>query len=202
MLSFDANTHTYKLNGVPVPAVTRVLEPLYDFDPMIGYLESARRRGVAVHLETERHDRAAANIISGVWDPEGPSSLVAPYLKAWQKFLSDTDFEIHDIELQVWSARHRYAGTLDRIGVLNGRRCVIDIKTTAQIKPVMGVQLAAYQAALNESLMKNTQYPYRFVCQLKPDGTYRLQEFREKSDFSVFLALLQIHNWRSHHNGS
>lgn len=209
MLEFDPNSHSFTLDGLPVPNVTRILAPLYDFDPAQGYLEDARQRGIAVHEATERHDRrvAALNPTDDPWRPDGlrgyiTSATNEPYLAAWRKFLDDTGFEIHAIEEQVFSRRHRYAGILDRLGVLNGRRVVIDIKTTSAIKPLMGVQLAAYQAAVNEGCPKADQYPYRFVCQLRSDGSYRLAEFKDRADFTVFLALLTLANWKERHHGN
>lgn len=197
MLEFNPSNHSFTLDGLSIPSVTRVLAPLYDGGSQSptyqAYMELGRRRGTAVHEATEDHDRQA-------WRPTDPMAVeIAPYLTAWQAFLSDTGFEIHSIEEQVCSYRHRYAGILDRLGVLNGRRVVIDIKTGSSITPMMGVQLAAYQAAVNEEKPKAEQYPYRFICQLRNDSTYRLQEFRDRSDLTVFLALLTLHNWRSLH---
>lgn len=202
MLTFDPASHSFTLDGLPVPNVTRILSPLSDSDYAYHeYMESARRRGVAVHEATERYDRMRGT--SEVWKPDDDpmAETVAPYLAAWQKFLEDTGFEVHSIEEAVASNRHRYAGILDRLGVLNGRRAVIDIKTTVAIKPVMGVQLAAYQAAYNEGRLKAEQYPRRFVCQLRKDGNYRLEEFRDRADMTVFLALLTIWNWRELNHG-
>ncbi len=201
-LDFDPATHSFTLDGLAIPSVTGVLGPLTDGDiSYYMYMESARRRGVAVHEATERYDRMRG--ASETWKPEmwSQDPTVGPYLAAWQKFLADTGFEVHAIEEQVVSKRHRYAGILDRLGVLNGRRAVIDIKTSVAIKPVMGIQLAAYQAAYNEGKLKAKQYPQRFVCQLLKDGNYRLQEFRDKADFTVFLALLTISNWRELNHG-
>lgn len=196
VLNFDPASHTFTWEGVPVPNVTRILSPLYGLeDPVYqSYLESGRQRGTAVHEATERHDRHLAQAVSGKhFDPM--VETVAPYLAAWAKFLDETRFMIDAIEEPVYHPRYRYAGILDRLGVLNGRRVVIDIKTSASIKPVMGIQLAAYQAAVNEDKPKAEQYPYRFICQLRKDGTYRLEEFRDRADFTVFLALLTIHQW-------
>jgi hypothetical protein len=200
MLTFDPATHSFTLDGLSIPSVTHVLAPLSDSDfTYQQYMEAARRRGVAVHEATERYDRMRG--ANKVWNPSDDEEIVVPYLAAWQKFLDDTGFEVHTIEEIVSSKRHRYAGILDRLGVLNGRRAVIDIKTTVAIKPVMGVQLAAYQAAYNEGRRKAEQYPQRFVCQLRKDGNYRLEEFRDRADLTVFLALLTIWNWKELHHG-
>lgn len=198
MLDFDPVSHSFTLDGLPVPSVTRVLAPLQEINIGYAFLEQARRRGSAVHAATEQHDRQQ------IWRPndDDPTvETVAPYLDAWQKFLGDTGFEVHAIEEQVVSRRHRYAGILDRLGVLNGKRVVIDIKATAAISPVMGLQLAAYQAAANEGRSTAEKYPKRFVCQLEKSGTYRLQEFRDRADMTVFLALLTVHQWRELHHG-
>lgn len=199
-VDFNPTNHTYRLDGFSVPSVTAVLAPIDDLSSpsLAQYLEIARQRGTDVHAATERHDlltRFADK--NGAWHPENPT--VAPYLDAWKSFLADTQFEIHAVEQVVASKRHRYAGTLDRLGVLNGRRVVIDIKTGATLKPVMGIQLAAYQAAVNEGKPRDEQYPYRFICQLRKDGSYKLQEYKDKADFTVFLALLTIHQWRTQH---
>lgn len=201
MLDFDPTSHSFTLDGLPIPNVTRVLAPLQDMNPGYAFLEQARRRGTAVHAMTEQYDDARRRL--ELWKPDDDpmAEVVAPYLDAWAKFLDDTGFEVHAIEEQVFSRRHRYAGILDRLGVLNGRRVVIDIKATAAISPVMGIQLAAYQAAVNEGRPKAEQYPKRFVCQLRNDTSYRLQEFRDRADVTVFLALLTIHQWKELHHG-
>jgi hypothetical protein len=206
MLEFDAATHTFMFNGRSVPNVTRILAPVYGLENPIyqSYIESAGKRGTDVHEATEKHDRHLAQSVNGQpWRPDDPNSYarISPYVSAWMKFLADTGFFVHEIEKPVYSKRYHYAGILDRLGELNRRRVVIDIKTSAQVKPVMGLQLAAYQHAVNEGKSKAEQYPHRFVCQLKNDGTYRLEEFRDRSDFTMFLALLTVWNWRKQYGG-
>lgn len=208
VLEFDPVRHAYTLNGLPVPSVTRVISPLNEFSTFIreGTLAKAAERGTAVHFATELHDQAFLDDLAGaepaptpdtIWRPEEDAlPAVRPYLGAWRRFLADTAFEVHEIEARTFSSRHRYAGTIDRLGVLNGQRCVIDIKTTSAIGPQVGIQLAAYQAATNEHRPAAERYRKRFACQLRPDGSYRLEEFRDPADWSVFLALLQLHNWR------
>lgn len=207
-LEFDPVRHAYTLNGLPVPSVTRVISPLNEFSTFIreGTLAKAAERGTAVHFATEMHDQAFLDDLNGsepppaapelLWRPEDETPVVLPYMEAWRQFLADTAFEVHAIEERTFSGRHRYAGTIDRLGVLNGQRCVIDIKTSSAIGPQVGIQLAAYQGAANERRPMAERYRKRFACQLRRDGSYRLEEFRDSADWSVFLALLQLHNWR------
>jgi hypothetical protein len=53
-------------------------------------------------------------------------------------------------EFHVWSLKHKYQGTLDLIGILNGTLVVLDWKTSSGIYPEMALQLAAYAAAYFE----------------------------------------------------
>jgi hypothetical protein len=202
-LVFDPEAHAFTYDGRPVPNVTRILSPLYDFNHgfQSNYVEAARRRGSAVHEATERSDKGmkwkkVETADDGIWRP---TNALDAYLAAWEQFLADTNFDMHTIEETVYSQKYRYAGILDRTGILNGKRCVIDIKTTAAISPEMGIQLAAYQFAVNEGKPRTEQYPKRFICQLKPNGTYRLEEFKDRGDFGVFVALITLNNWKETH---
>lgn len=211
VLEFDPVRHAYTLNGFPIPSVTRVLAPLNEFSTFIreGTLAAAAKRGTDVHFATEMHDQDILEDLSlrdrpampepePLWKPDD-SPTVAPYMMAWRRFLADTGYSVHAIEDRIFSRRYRFAGTLDRLGVLNGHRCVIDIKTTSEIGPQVGIQLAAYQAAVNEVRPSEDHYRRRFAVQLRRDASYRLHEFHDPADWTVFLALLTLYNWRLRH---
>lgn len=190
----DEATHTYTVKGVVIPGVTTVIKPLINYDNIPSHvLEWKRGLGVAVHKACELYDM-------GKLDKNSIDPAVEMYLNAWMRFLRETKFQIETLESVVYHKGYRYAGTNDRTGILNGNRCVIDLKTTAQLSPAVGVQTAAYMAAENERLVISPfQLTHRFGLQLKPDGSYRLQEYKDISDFSTFLGCLQIYNWRARH---
>lgn len=193
-LQFNAAAHQYTKDGVLVPNVTGVLEPIIDYAGVpSSTLEFARALGTAVHIATELDD--GDDLVEESVDP-----AVRPYLDAWRKFRHDTGFIPTSIEEQVFSSRHWYAGTLDRQGPSpeNGDDSLIDIKTTSKLMPSTGPQLAAYMEAKN--YRKSNKIKRRYAVQLKPDGTYRLQEYADKADFSVFLACLTLHNWSTNHD--
>lgn len=188
-LDFDAATHTYTLEGRAIPNVTRVLEPLEHFDKVPpSILEYASERGTAVHRATELYD-------TGELDEASLDDELVPYLEGWKKFLDESGFQILRIERRVYHERYRYAGTLDRQGILGDDPWIIDIKTVSQLSPVTGLQTAAYADPAHED--KRTKAPRRGAVQLRPDGTYRLKEYREQTDFAVFLAALNLYNWRN-----
>lgn len=194
MITFNAEKHEYRLDGQPIPSVTRTLKEagVAEFNcPNADVLDRALKFGRAVHLTCELFDRNDLN-------EEILDSNLKGYLDAWRKFLKDTDFKIEAIEERVVSKRLWYAGTLDRRGILNGKRAVIDIKTGVDFGPATALQLAAYQNAWNEGKPIKEKIKTREVVQLKADGTYALapDKFFAKSDFSVFLSALTIRNWR------
>ena len=190
-IEFDEANHLYFVNGKPMPSVSRILAPLVDFCYVPREtLEYASQRGTAVHKATELWDR-------GTLDCDTIDAVVAPYLSAWLKFRKDTGFVPRLIERRVHHADYGYCGTIDRQGCMTelagSPQAVIDIKTPVQLGPVVGLQLAAYQGALRS---EGFQADLRFAVQLRADGQYRLVSYQSKEDFSVFVALLTIKNWR------
>ena len=175
------------------PRVTTVLGPLSDFshiDPEV--LAHAAARGTAVHLATALFD--LDDLDEGSLDPE-----VLPYLTGWMKFRNDTGFTPFPggIELPVVSARHKYRGTLDRIGEMKGKRVLIDIKS-GMVGLGAGPQTAAYLAAVNETVINHIQR--RYIVQLTPDSDYRLIPMTSADDLPEFLNLLGHYRFLERHS--
>lgn len=191
MLHFDEAEHRYAVNGVPVPGVTSVLSWLSGYDKVPGgYLEAAAFRGTWVHRATELIDEDDLDWSTVPAEYEG-------YCTAWQRFRDETGFVPDLIEERVFSKRHWYAGTLDRAGRFEGIRakaCVLDIKTTAALHPVVALQTAAYQAALPTALSRKL-YRDRYTVQLRADGTYRMEQHKSPHDLARFLAALTLYQW-------
>jgi hypothetical protein len=143
-----------------------------------------------VHAATELWDRDDL-------DEGSVDERIVPYLAAWKKFRADTGFVPEAIEHQLHNARHGFAGTLDRIGTMprRARRAVLDIKTVSRLHRAVGVQLAAYRDSWNRS-NPGVQIADRYAVQLAADGTYKLEEYKDQSDWPTFLALLNVHHWK------
>lgn len=186
-LTFDAATHTYYFNGQIVPGVTTVLQPLSNFDAVPPHvLQAASDFGTAVHLACELDDL-------GELDEASLGDPLVPYLKAWRKFSAEHNVVWEKIEHQVYHGTMRFAGTLDRFGLVNGKRTVVDIKSSVQLYPSVGPQLAAYANALTEP------FADRMAVQLKADGTYVAKAYTEPSDWPVFCSLLTLRTWCARH---
>lgn len=188
--TFDAEAHVYARSGQAIPGVTDVIQQLENFAGIpASTLEYASARGRAVHLATQLWDE-------GDLDEEALDPVIAPYLQAWKRFRSETLFTFDSIETIVYNQTWDFAGTLDRAGYYSGYGAILDIKTVAQLSPVTGVQLAAYDLAHRTSYQDERR---RFACQLRPDGTYRLREYEDSEDVHTFLAALVLHRWRLKH---
>lgn len=188
VLTFDEATHTYRFGGQVVPGVTSILAPLTDFSRVPPHvLEAAANFGKAVHRACELDDL-------GELDEATLDDALLPYLQAWRKFSAEHAVQWDQIEQPNYHATLRYAGTPDRFGKVNGRPTVVDIKSTAQLYPSVGPQLAAYANAL--------QNPYadRLAVQLKADGTYVAKPYKDPTDWPVFASLMTLRNWCARHS--
>lgn len=189
-LDFDPDTHVYMAGGAVLPSVTQLLRPLYDFrfvDPEV--LKAAGVFGTAVHRVCELFDLDDL-VMDSVDD------ALMPYLDGWRLFLSETGAKV----LQVEARYHHslgFAGTLDRVLAIKQDNVLADIKSVSKLSPVVGIQLAAYQALLAE----NTDYRTvkRSAVQLCPDGTYRYRLYRDPMDWPAFVSLKTLQNWRTKH---
>jgi hypothetical protein len=196
MLTFNAERHEYKLDGTKVPSVTQITAPLMDFTGIPqGVLERKRQIGTALHKAIELH--LADDLVF-----ESIALPVVPYFEAYLKFVNDTGFITRNSEMKVASEKYGYAGTLDLDGVLNKRLSQIDFKTTATLSPAVAIQTAGYEQAANEmpdvdSLGKVLD---RYALWFKPDGSYKLVQYKDKMDFQIFLSLLNVFKFKQKHN--
>lgn len=181
MLTFSADDHRYQWNGRDVPSVTQVLSLVTERQ---WFTEDSAWRGSAVHLACEYDDRG-----------ELDESTVEPehlgYLMAWRRFRSDSGFEPHAIEHQVYG-KHGYAGTIDRIGTVPSGRLLIDLKTGTP-SPATALQTAAYLACLESPLAYG-----RVAVRLFPDGQYTTVHYQQshyERDLARFLHCLAV--WRT-----
>lgn len=185
MLTFDEEAHRYYWDGKPVPSVTQVLRGLTDYSMVDAEtLERARAQGVAIHKTIELYERD---------DLDELPAWLEPYLDAWMKFKSETRFNVLSSEERVYHQTFGYAGTYDLDGVMSTERALVDLKRSFMAGPAIGLQLSGYLAAARH-LPSDTK---RFALQLREDGSYRLIEFTDKSDFQTFLAALTLWKWRA-----
>lgn len=72
---------------------------------------------------------------------------VAPYLENAVRFLKDFEVVVEMTEASVYNRTQKYAGTLDAIATIGGKRWLLDFKTGSGIYPEVALQMSAYAHA-------------------------------------------------------
>jgi len=181
-LYFNKEDHTYTVGDRELLHVTRVLpDDRRRVDPW--YLE----RGRMIHLATALFDHDEL-------DEDSIDERIKPYLDAYVKFRRETGFEPKEIELPLYHPKYFYAGTIDKIGKLNGSQDLIDLKTGGKAKDDE-LQLAAYWELCRANYIKIRRV---FDLYLHENGTYNLipPETPPKLLLPVFLASLTVARWK------
>lgn len=197
MFRFDEAEHRYTLGDQVLPSVTQILRCCYDFSAVPREtLEYKRQIGTAVHKAVELwlRDDLVEDLIPAEW---------SGYFSAWRAFVRDCNLrpaDFGDVERPLYHPTYGYAGTPDMTLCLNGKWSVLDVKTTTEIHPAVALQVAAYQRLLNVGVSKETRLIVdRHALRLTNDGTYRLDTYHDKSDWTAFLSFLTTYRWRLAH---
>ncbi len=162
LLFFDEG-HKYTIDGEELPSVselTRFISREIYGDVGQFNLDRAADRGTAVHKATELLDKYGTAEID---------EDIAPYLQAYIAFRKEHKCEWQKIEYATHHPENLYAGTLDRVGTIDGKLVVLDIKTSSTIqKPLYTAQLNLYRKMLPDPIEQLV------ILHLKKDGTYKL----------------------------
>lgn len=185
---FRAEDHSYTLDGVRLPSVTQILGRCFDFSKIdLAVLAAKAELGTAVHIACELDDMN--DLVE-----ESVHAKVRPYLKGYRLFKRQKMTNVIATEQVVHNSLYGYAGKFDLLTEFDGARWLVDWKTPLRISPAVGLQTAAYVAALPADLAAGKRIK-RAALQLKDDGTYQLHEFAQPSDHAVFIAFATAHNW-------
>jgi len=134
-VEFEPITHSYLYGGRLVPSVTTLMKALsentYKNIPE-HVLNKAGERGTKIHKIIE------------LWETEGiEPTEYQEYLLQYKKAKKLEGFEVLFMEVAIGT--EEFAGTLDIIGLLNGKLIIIDLKITSKINTdLLEVQLAGY----------------------------------------------------------
>jgi len=186
-IQFDKETHTYTLDGLKIPSVTQIISSVgmtnYSAIPN-RVLENATERGSAVHRALE---------LLAVSPGYVPPDWVEGYVSAWDSFKRVYNVMVLETERLVFHKNYMYCGTLDRVCTVAGEKYIVDIKTTAKPMPSHDIQTAAYALAYKSETRQKIK---RMCVYLHDWGEFEFEEYSPKGQESVFLAALQIYNWK------
>ncbi len=174
-----------------LPRVTEIIASagLMDFSRVPeDLMRRAQEFGSAFHMARHLCDK-------GTLDEATLSAPLVPCLNAYKQFKKDFDFTVipSESERSFVSKKWGFRGTPDLWPVIDGKRILIDTKTSTQMYDATGLQLAAYQILLEDA---NIKVHARWGLQVKEDGTYRMEKYDDTSDRSAFLSCLNLYNWK------
>lgn len=182
VLTFDSETHTYRVGDEIIPSVTQILKDIGLIDTT-HFKPEHSERGTTVHEATQFWDE------TGMEDDTIPEELLG-YLEGWKKFREETGFTPSHIEQPLYSTQG-YAGTVDRIGKTHKiNPILLDIKSGPP-QPWHRLQLAAYALMVKSEL----RIPI-WECwgvHLKKDGKYSVETYRSIDNSADWLAVLRVY---------
>jgi len=155
------NFNGYDIDGIWYPRVTKIIEikskpALYRYyaeaENYKSAMESTQKsaaEGTLIHETVEK-------ILIGEKPEIDPS--IKPAIEAFARFLDEKNIQVAPeyVEKRIIHYDHRYAGTIDALGLIDGKFGVIDIKTSQAIYRDYNLQTAAYMDPLAKEL-KNLQ---------------------------------------------
>jgi len=119
-------------------------------------------------------------------------------IKAFIDFTQKHNVEVTSSERKIYSMTEDYAGTLDGEGYIDGKKCILDFKTSSGIYPEFFIQVAAYLYAREEET--GSKYEGAVIIRIdKETGEFEAKAIkREDLDeyYQAFLACLTLYRWQ------
>ena len=160
---FDEATHTYTLDGVVIPSVTEICAPITCGKyPPVGVVQQAAARGTRVHELCALYDMDAL--------PDEIEAGLVGYVKAWAAFCRDYKPVWTHIEFPLYGEidpGQPFAGTIDRIGEIDGRTRVVDCLTTPNLSETNCFMLSAVSRQEETSVVELSSLTPRRMAKSK-----------------------------------
>ena len=200
-LEYDDKAHSYKVEGVKVPSVTRVVDGCFPKDLThwalsIGQEEYDKIISEALEVGNDTHQWIEDYINFGHACTDPGHHIFEP-VKAFLKWTEEYKPEWIDAERKIYCDKYKYAGTVDAVAKINGRVCVIDFKTSKKIYKPYHLQVAAYAQAIKR-IDGLRQWPLGIILRLdKETGQYQQKVFEPKDHFKTFVKCMELRQWSS-----
>lgn len=194
-LTFDDAKHIYRLDGIEIPSVSRIMEPLKDAN-YAGISERTLQR--AADKGTSVHDSIENFIKFGIEDVNPDHQA---YFEAFFQWWAAVRPIVVGSEIRIYHKLLRYGGTIDLLCYIDGYLTLIDFKTTYTVSDMScGVQLSAYEKALESHGIKVDQ---KMILHLKRNSKFKtiLYPANDSRRWRVFGSLKVVYDYiKSYHH--
>ena len=201
-LDYDDKAHSYKVDGIKVPSVTRVVDGCFpknltDWALSVGEEEYHRVIDEALQIGNDAHEWIEYYINSSSDYDKETRRNVDNSISAFLDWNTEFKPEWIDSERKIYCDRFKYAGTVDAVAKINGRVCVIDFKTSKKIYKPYHLQVTAYAQAIKR-IDGLRRWPLGMILRLdKETGEYEQKVFEPKDHFDTFKKCLELRQWSS-----
>lgn len=200
-LEYDDKAHSYKVEGVKVPSVTRVVDGCFPKDLThwalsIGQEEYDKVINDALEIGNDTHQWIEHYIKYGHACTE-PEDYISKSVNAFLDWTTEYNPEWVDAERKVYCDKYKYAGTVDAVAKINDRVCVIDFKTSKKVYKPYHLQVTAYAQAIKR-MDGLRRWPLGMILRLdKETGDFEQKVFEPKHNFNTFKKCLELKQWSS-----
>lgn len=196
--------------GVRLPSVTTIIGRFKDGGALLYWANSVGREGKtldearipAATAGTMAHSLVEAHLNKRpLPDLQGDPDIIAKARRAFDAFLSwseITKLSVRHTEVSLVSAEHRFGGTLDAIGLINGGNALslIDWKSSNAIYADYLYQMAAYKILWEEAYPDHPITGGFHLCRFaKEEGDYAHHHFPSLDhEAETFLAMRKLYD--------
>lgn len=197
--SDDPKSKGPRLYDDKYPSVTEVLNVIHKphieaWRKRVGHAAANKVSTSATTLGTKVH-KVCENISVGE-DVAATDPKILAMGQAYQDFLDEYVDEVILTEARLVSDALGIGGTMDAyVRLKGGKHAVIDIKTSKNFSPEMGLQMAGYALMMQEL---GYVVDERIIVRLSKDkpGKHYVKFFQDPQDFPGFLAARNLWYWR------
>ena len=192
MIEFLKEEHLYLVDGVITPSVTQILQFLFpdkykDVPPEI--LAKKAEYGSILHKVIEIAEQEQMFDIDALKQKiEGINYLIELSFKQYLKIKEKYNIDVLEQE-QIVAYKDLYCGTFDMIAKVDGKKSLIDIKTTAELD----IEYLSWQLSFYE-LAKGEQFEKLYVIWLPKKSLGELKEIPRKNEEELLEVLEKYMN--------
>lgn len=130
--------------------------------------EGSQNTGTDAHYWCENYIKSQIGIRGYSVLPLPENETIKRCVLGFLEWVSNHDVKFLSSERMVYSKKYKYIGTLDIEAIVDGKHCIIDLKTSNNIYNSVRMQLAAYLKADEEE--RGVKYDGRWVVRMAKES--------------------------------
>lgn len=189
-IEFNEKDHIYTKNGIVLPSVTQIMQPLYEAvygKADMNASDNGKSKGKEIHRAIDDYCEFGMIDISEEY---------RPYLDNFIRYIDEHQYEIVASEVMLYHPVYNYAGTIDIIVTdKKGEYGLIDNKTGDLQPKLHAIQLQAYTDLWLANKMPEIAFKVALGLSDKGYKEHKYDKYDTKAK-SVFDACYKIYKYR------